>query len=98
MPEARQPFFSVLIPTTGRADLIRMAVKSVRAQTFTDFELIVGDSRNTVQAKEATETPYDARIRYEISPTASLATWDFVAKKARGKYIIWLEDDNYLLP
>jgi len=38
-----EPFISVVIPTFRRPDLLRRAVKSVLAQRFEDWELIVSD-------------------------------------------------------
>jgi glycosyltransferase involved in cell wall biosynthesis len=37
------PQVSVLLPSYERLELLRAAIESVRAQTFTDFELIVAD-------------------------------------------------------
>ena len=37
------PFFSVVIPTFNRAELIGKAIKSVLEQSFRDFELIIAD-------------------------------------------------------
>ena len=36
-------FFSIIIPTYNRAHLLKIAVDSVLAQTFTDYELIIVD-------------------------------------------------------
>jgi len=44
MKENNSPQFSILIPTTGRSDIIKMSIESVLGQTFTDFEIIIGDS------------------------------------------------------
>ncbi|MBV8124297.1 MAG: glycosyltransferase, partial [Paucibacter sp.] len=35
------PFFSIITPTHLRAELLRRALTSIRAQTFQDFEIIV---------------------------------------------------------
>ena len=45
------PLFSVIIPTYNRAELLRAALKSVFAQTFRDFELVVVDDGSTDQTK-----------------------------------------------
>ncbi|TSC78285.1 MAG: glycosyl transferase family protein [Parcubacteria group bacterium Gr01-1014_33] len=95
----KPPRFSILIPTSGRAHLIRMAVESVLTQTFRDFELIVVDSSGSEEAKEATLYSDDARVRYVESPKSPpLITWDFAARQATGEYVMWCDDDNFLLP
>lgn len=38
-----KPFFNIVIPTYNRAALIGMTLKSVLAQNFDDFELLVVD-------------------------------------------------------
>ncbi|OHA10146.1 MAG: hypothetical protein A3A44_01390 [Candidatus Sungbacteria bacterium RIFCSPLOWO2_01_FULL_60_25] len=91
-----EPTFSILIPTSGRADLIAMAVQSVREQTFRDFEIVIADLSGRDDVKAFAKQ--DPRIRYVFAPAGGLTTWDVAAKHARGKYMLWLDDDNYLLP
>mgnify|MGYP001610666991 FL=1 len=95
-----QPLFSILIPTTGRADLFRMAIRSVREQTFPDWELVIADSSGSDGARMAATESGDRRIRYALVPPGRgpLAPWDYAASQARGTYVLWLDDDNYLLP
>lgn len=93
------PRFSILIPTTGRADLIRMALKSIRALDFNDFELIVADSGKSEEIRREIESFNNARMRYVIPPDhGPLSPWDHAAREAKGEYVLWLDDDNYLLP
>ena len=40
----RMPFFSVIIPTFNRCDLLKRAVESVVAQNFKSFEIIIVDN------------------------------------------------------
>ena len=93
--------FSVLIPTTGRMDLVEMALKSVLEQTFQDFEIVISDSGKNDQYGKILAAK-DPRINYfnvkEEAGKQPFITWESVTKRAKGKYILWLDDDNYLLP
>ena len=37
------PFFSVIVPTFNRAELLKTTVRSILAQHYGDFELVVID-------------------------------------------------------
>lgn len=95
-----RPLFSILIPTTGRADLFRMAIRSVREQTCSDWELVIADASGAPDARAAATESGERRIRYAVVPPGRgpLAPWDYAASQARGEYVLWLDDDNYLLP
>lgn len=59
------PFFTVVIPTYNRADLLPLSIQSVLNQTFQDFEIIVVDnfsSDNTLEVM--TQYKGDIRIKY----------------------------------
>ena len=60
------PFFSIIIPTYNRAHLISMAIDSVIAQTFENWELIIVDDGSTDNTKELVDNycSIDKRIRY----------------------------------
>ena len=40
-------FFTVIIPTHNRAELVREAIRSVLNQSFKNFELIIVDDHST---------------------------------------------------
>lgn len=94
------PEFSILIPTTGRADIVKLAIGSVLNQTYRNFELVIADSGGaTGEIKRLVEKLGDARIRYLPTPLGGpFIPWDYSEAEARGDYILWLDDDNYLLP
>lgn len=92
-----RPFFSILIPTTGRTNLVLPAVKSTLDQTFTDFEIIIADSGSGNELEYLKNT--DARVEYFKTPKGGpFLPWDESCKRAKGEYLLWLDDDNYLLP
>jgi glycosyltransferase involved in cell wall biosynthesis len=94
------PFFSVLVPTRNRVDMLERAISSVMAQTFQDFELIVVDDGSGDDTQRYLNQLDDARIRvlrHEAAKGAAAAR-NAGIKIASGKYISFLDDDDECLP
>jgi glycosyltransferase involved in cell wall biosynthesis len=92
------PSVSVIMPTFNRADTIRRAIRSVQAQTFTDWELIVvddGSTDNTVALIEGRD-PRLKLIRQENQGTAWARNAGLSA--SAGSYIAFLDSDDEWLP
>jgi glycosyltransferase involved in cell wall biosynthesis len=92
------PLVSVIMPTFNRADTIRRAIRSVQAQTFTDWELIVvddGSTDNTVAMIEGCD-PRLKLIRQENQGTAGARNAGLSA--SAGSYIAFLDSDDEWLP
>ncbi|HEX8639024.1 MAG TPA: glycosyltransferase family 2 protein, partial [Pyrinomonadaceae bacterium] len=64
----QKPFFSVVIPTRNRAQLLKHAIQSVLDQTFTDFEVIVSNNFSVDNTKEVVNSYADERVRYFEAP------------------------------
>ncbi|MCW5908129.1 MAG: glycosyltransferase family 2 protein [Chitinophagales bacterium] len=93
------PFFSIIIPTYNRAHFIRKAIESVLAQTFSDWELIVVDDGSTDNTKQVVFQYTDVRIKYMYQQNAERsAARNNGIKQALGKYICFLDSDDYFLP
>ncbi len=93
------PFFSIITPTYNRSLLIRKAMQSVLQQTFADCELIVVDDGSTDNTKEVVESYSDKRIRYVYQQNAERSeARNNGIKNACGKYICFLDSDDYFLP
>jgi glycosyltransferase involved in cell wall biosynthesis len=92
------PLVSVIMPTFNRADTIRRAIRSVQAQTFTNWELIVvddGSTDNTVALIEGRH-PRLKLIRQENQGTAGARNAGLSA--SAGSYIAFLDSDDEWLP
>jgi len=90
--------FSYIIPTIGRSSL-DVAVKSVLAQEFSaaEFEVIVvNDSGNQLQIMDW-HSSSRVRIIHTNKSERSFAR-NAGASIARGKYLAFLDDDDWILP
>ena len=94
------PSVSTVIPTRNRAQIVRRAVQSALAQTFTDLEVVVivdGPDSITVEVLRQISDPRLRVIELEASVGASTAR-NFGAAQAHGKWIALLDDDDEWLP
>lgn len=94
------PLVSVVIPTYRRPQLLRVALRSVRDQSFRDVEVIVQDNASPDDiAAVVAEFPELAIAFYRnerpISQTANLTT---AMRRATGKYLAVLADDDRWKP
>lgn len=93
------PFFSVIMPTYNRANMIGKAIKSVLAQTYTNWELLIVDDGSTDNTKQVVEAYHDPRIRYIYQQNAERsAARNKGIDNARGQYICFIDSDDYYLP
>ena len=86
---SRSPFFTIAIPTKNRTDQLRNAVRSVREQTFGDFEVIVCDNSDEPYSPAVAEivaATEDPRVRY-VRTNGKLSMpdhWERAIAAARG--------------
>jgi glycosyltransferase involved in cell wall biosynthesis len=91
-------FCSVVIPTIGR-DTLSRAVYSVLDQAFSaaEFEVIVINDSGWPLPKERWQQSNQVRITHTIRRERSFAR-NIGAAIAHGKYLCFLDDDDWLLP
>jgi hypothetical protein len=94
------PFFSILLPTRQRHKTLYYAIKTVLAQSFTDFELLIIDNCSSPETRDVTDSFNDQRIAYYRSERRLSMTenWELGLSKARGRYVTVIGDDDGLLP
>lgn len=92
------PFFSVIIPTKNRSELVIYAIESVLRQTFDDFEIVLIDNDDTDDTAKAVETfKQDARFHYFRTGNLSMSdNWEYGVDQSCGTYITILEDKQIL--
>jgi glycosyltransferase involved in cell wall biosynthesis len=92
------PFFSVVIPTYNRRDLLRLALESVWSQTFASFEIIVVDDGSTDKTWDDLQA-LGSRVRALRQQNAGPgAARNLGAANAKGRYLVFHDSDDVLTP
>ena len=97
-----QPLVSILMTSFNREKYITQAIESVLASTYQDFELIIADdgsTDNTVNIANAFAEK-DSRIRVYLNKKnlGDYPNRNMVATFAKGKYLKYLDSDDYIYP
>ncbi|MCX7629482.1 MAG: glycosyltransferase [Geminicoccaceae bacterium] len=102
MSEAAAPLITVGLPVFNGEAYLEEAIRSVLAQTFEDWELIVSDNASTDRTAEIARdlAASDRRVRYLRNEhnLGAAANYNRTFALARGRYFKWLAHDDRLLP
>lgn len=94
------PFFSIIVPTYNRANLLALAVQSVLNQSLANLEIVISDGASTDNTRKVVEAIKDDRVRYFNTggkvPVAD--NYQNGLNHARGEYITFLSDDDAYTP
>ena len=86
---------SVIIPTYNRKELVRRAIQSVLAQSFSKYSLIVVDDGSTDQTDKILKEFKGAKIHfYRQDHKGVAAARNLGIKEARGEFIAFLDSDD----
>jgi glycosyltransferase involved in cell wall biosynthesis len=90
---------SIIMPTFNRADTLPRAVESVRAQTFTDWELVIVDDGSTDGTAALLAGLKDPRIKVMRQENQGCYVARNVGMRAgSGRYVTFLDSDDEWLP
>ena len=94
------PLVSVIIPTYNRIFLLERAIKSVMAQSFQNFEIIIVDDNSIENIEPMIEKFKDNRIKYykhlnNFGPAVARNTG---IKNSVGDLLAFLDDDDEWFP
>ena len=100
--KSKQPKISIGMPVWNGEDFIGLALDSLLAQDFKDFEIILSDNASTDNTEKICEeyTAKDKRIRY-IRQEKNIGVdknFNFVLDKAEGEYFMWAAYDDLWEP
>lgn len=92
------PKVSLGMPVYNDADLVGAAIASLRAQTITDFELVISDNASTDRTPEVCRAlaEGDPRIRYirQEKNDGQASNFEFTLNASRGEYFAWVCSDD----
>lgn len=93
---------SIITPTWACGRFICDTIRSVQAQTYTYWELLIQDDCSTDGTDKVVKplAEMDSRIKYACNPQNSGAaiTRNNALKRAKGKWIAFLDSDDLWLP
>ena len=97
------PLVSVVIPTFNRAASAAAAIRSVREQTFDDWECLVVDDGSTDGTRSTLTKSRDFRDRrlrffWNTKNRGQHACRNQAIREARGEWISFLDSDDIFLP
>ncbi len=95
-----KPLVSIVIPTYNRARDIDRALKSVVAQTYTNWEALIVDNHSSDNTDDVVNRFNDSRIRlFKIHNKGVIAaSRNLGIKHALGEYIAFLDSDDWWAP
>jgi hypothetical protein len=95
-------FVSICLPVRNGADSIAAVVRSVVAQDHSNLELVISDNASTDDTESVCRelAQSDHRIVYHRQPenVGLLANFVFTLSRARGSFVRWIGDDDWLSP
>jgi glycosyltransferase involved in cell wall biosynthesis len=95
------PLFTVIIPSYNRAGLLRLTLRSLAAQTFTDYEAYIIDDGSTDATPEVFREfggrPGWNFVRFETNRRQG-GCRNYAMEKAAGEYVTFLDADDLWLP
>lgn len=99
---AKPPKLSIGLAVRNGGDDVERCIKSILAQGFTDFELVICDNVSDDGTIEILEryAQSDHRIRLSLNPVniGSHENMKLVLERSRGQFFRWISADDWLEP
>ncbi len=100
MNVSSDPMISLIIPTRERAQTLVFTLASALNQDSQAFEVVVSDNVSEDETRDVVERCLDSRVRYfRTERRLSMCdNYEFALRQARGKYVIFIGDDDAVMP
>ena len=93
---SKKPLISIGLTTYDRMDLLKETLQTLINQTFTDFEILIGNDNPSRTINGEILGVQDKRIRY-LNHSKNLGNWqnmDVLLEQSQGQYFTVLADDD----
>jgi glycosyltransferase involved in cell wall biosynthesis len=99
IPSPSFDLVSIIMPAYNRANYLAEAINSVLNQTYKNIELIIADDGSTDHTAEIAGNYSDPRIKYFYQSNQGVsAARNNAIRQAKGKYVMFLDDDDLFFP
>lgn len=102
MEPNKTPFFSVGIPVHNSEPYLSKCLESILQQDFNDFEIVCVDDCSTDGSTEIISSFFEKDKRIKVirhkTNEGILLTRKEIAENSSGKYFIWCDSDDELVP
>lgn len=92
------PLISVGVPVRNGGPMLEQALRSVVEQSYPNLEVLISDNGSTDETPAVCQrfAVRDQRIRYfrQEKVFSSLENFEFVLRKSRGEYFMWVAHDD----
>jgi len=94
------PLFSIGVTTYNRSEMLAECLHSIIAQSFTDYEVIVGNDYLGERLLLSDYSINDSRFRIvnHKENLGEVNNMNWLLEQAVGKYFIWMADDDLMHP
>ena len=88
-------YFSIIIPTYLRQDVVKKTLKKLEIQSYNNFEIIIVDQTPTIDSTLSNYKIVNNKYKYIHSKIIGLPTArNHGAKEATGEILIFIDDDT----
>lgn len=95
------PLFSVIIPTFNRASTLAECLQSLVSQSFTGFDVIVGDDGSddcTLEVITSFSDVLDLKTVSNVHSGGPAKPRNNAARHARGRFLVFIDSDDLACP
>ena len=91
---------SIIMPNYNSAEYLEKTIRSVLAQTYTNWELLFVDDCSTDNSLEIVQAFQDERIRVfkNEKNSGAAVSRNYALREAKGKWIAFLDSDDLWIP